>query len=71
VDDQLLSIGPMARLCGLLEKQLLKLCNRSLVPYRRVGSTRIFAASDAPAVRAAAVAAGYLPTSESEKVVAS
>lgn len=56
-----LTIGPMARQCGILETHLRKLCERGKVPFRRTGRYYAFDPKDAAKVRAAAVKAGYLP----------
>lgn len=57
---ELLTVGPMAQLCGVQENHLRKLCRRGKVPYGKVGRYFAFEQKDAAKIRAAAVKAGYL-----------
>jgi hypothetical protein len=61
VKDQLMLAGTAAKAVGIEHWQLIHLLNGKLAPEpRRLGRYRAFTAADLPALRRAAVVAGYL-----------
>lgn len=56
-----MNIGKAAVHSGVSENQLRTLADRKKIPYILVGNCRAFAERDIPAIRRAAIAAGYLP----------
>lgn len=61
-DCELVSIGRMCLLVGVMEKQLRKLCDRKpeKVPHAKVGLVRVFDVRDVAKIRKACIEAGYL-----------
>lgn len=56
-----LTIAPMAVKIGIQEDHLRKLAKAGKIPVGRAGRIFTFDEEDTPAIRAAAVEAGYLP----------
>jgi hypothetical protein len=60
--ERFLGAGEVASRIGCDTRQVIRIFERGLVPAaRRAGRVRIIPESDLPAIREAAVAAGYLP----------
>lgn len=62
--DDLLATGDVADLIGIQTWRLQHLFKRGMIPEpRRLGRFRVFRAADVPAIKRAAIAAGYLSAS--------
>jgi hypothetical protein len=62
----LLNVGDLAVRLGALEYHVRQACERGLIPYARAGRNRVFDEADVPTIRAAMVAAGFLPAPAAE-----